>query len=258
MLQLLASYSYLRTDHFYELLGASSDTRKRAVRRTLMLMRRAGCVTAEPVFEYREHVRGGFPHSEFVYRLTAKGGRHVQSDAEHLTRSPGSILHDLAVSEFHLALHRGFSAAANVRLHWLTGRLKKTVNPDAIFGLEDVRRPPDRGTFWFFLELERSRQGHWRRGEDSGLLQKLRRYAHYRGSSEQRAEWPFIGDFRVIVSVASDRRAGNLLDKLRRMLPLRMIWIVSTPDACDDVMNAVFRCPADDPEAIRSMASLVA
>lgn len=257
VLELLATYTYLRTEHFYELMGAQGETRRRAVRRILTHMRRQGYVTMQPLFNYREHVRGGYPHTEFVYYLTQKGAAHVRSESQPSHRSPGSLLHDVAVSEFHLALHRAISRIPHARLHWLTGHMKKTVNPDAVFGLEDTRQLAEKSTFWFFLELERSPQGHWRPGEDSALLQKLKRYAQYRGTPEQRRDWPFIGDFRVIVAVPTERRAANLIEKLRRTMPLRMVWIGSTADADTDILNSPLHCPADRSGAVRSLGSLI-
>lgn len=254
----LAEYSYLRTEHFYTLLSASNETRRRAVRRLLTLLRRSGYVTAEAIFEYRAHGRGGFPHTSFVYYLTPKGAAHAQGDAPCVVRSPASLPHDVAVSEVHLALAADVARLPHARLHWLHGSLKTNVNPDAIFGIEDLRRPSGSSTFWFFLELERSRQGHWRRGQDSGLVQKLRRYAQYRSSAEHRRDWPFIGDFRVLVAVANERRAVNLDQKLRTISPARPIWITSIADICGTpALAAPCRCPADEPRVLRSIRTLL-
>lgn len=144
VLDLLARYRYLRTEHFYELMNAHGETRRRAVRRILTLMRRRGYITMQPIFDYREHARGGYPHTEFVYYLTQKGAANAQSESWPAHRSPGSLAHDLAVSEFHRALSRAISPIPHARLHWLTGQLKKAVNPDAVFGLEDKRQPPEK------------------------------------------------------------------------------------------------------------------
>lgn len=214
---LLAEYYYLRTEHFYPLLDASTDTRKRAIRRALQLMRKARLVTAEYIFKYKDHSRGGFPHTSFVYYLEGK-------------RSPFSLAHDIDITEFHLALTAALKLHPYLKLHWLQDDLRKTTNPDAIFGIQDTRKPKDKSTHWFFLEIEKSRQGHWKKHENSGLVQKLTRYDNYRGSRELKADYSYIGDFRVVVTMETPERTVNLLRKLSSLLPYRFIWI-TTPEA---------------------------
>lgn len=243
--QLLAKYRYLRTEHFYQLTDAQNDTRCRAVRRMLTLTRRAGYIRAQPLFDYRSHSRGGYPHVSLVYYLSDKGA-HASGFAPVGVRSPASLAHDILVTEFHLALEKSVAGYPYLKLHWVGGRLKKNTNPDAIFGIEDLRKPREKSTFWFFVEIERSRQGHWRHGQDSGLIQKLVRYGRYRKSRDLERDWPYIGDFRVIVTVGSKLRAENLVGKLQRKLALAMIWVAPTDDVIlGDMLTARYRAPSD-------------
>lgn len=254
----LHEYRYLRTEHFYSLLEATTETRKRAIRRALQLMRQARLLAAGHLFEYRANSRGGFPHTSFVYYLAPRGAA-LAGECPSSVVSPYSLPHEIEITECHLALSDAIVASRHLELHWIQANTRKHTNPDAIFGLEDRRREKRESTHWFFLEVERSRQGHYRRGwgelKHSGLVQKLIRYQQYRRSPELKANWPFIADFRVLVVVHNELRARNLLEKLHVVLPSPAIWIITRDAVTDAFAAAVFATPHRLDER-RSLADL--
>jgi len=222
ILELLEEYHYLRTKHFYALLAkttvGSVQTWQRSVRRSLHLAERAGLLTHEEIHERLPNRRSGFNHSESIYYRSGD-------------RSPASLKHDIAVTEFHLALKTALSLTGNIRLRWVQTNLRRgALNPDAAFGIQSSS-----GVTWFFLEVEKSRQGHYRRHENSGLVQKLQQYDSI-SSAEVQRDWGF-DDFRVVVMVENARRAVNLVQKVATILPFRFIWIGAT-----DVANQVGIC----------------
>src|SRR2546428_13768013 len=61
----------------------------------------------------------------------------------------------------------------SVLLDWAengSGRL--SVNPDALFGLKDREKPEGQNTTYFFLEIVRSRESDYRRGQ-SYFMRKM-------------------------------------------------------------------------------------
>jgi hypothetical protein len=240
VLGLLDEYTYLRTKHFYELLpnegSATNETWERGIRRCLQLAEGVGLLTHEEVHERLPNSRSGFNHSESIYYRYGK-------------RSPHSLNHDIAITEFHLALKRAVGKFG-VQLFWRQVDLRRGgLNPDAFFALHPGS---ERAKHWFFLEVETSRQGHYRRNENSALVQKLRAYDDL--TSDQVAkDWNF-DDFRVIVLVKNAARAVNLIRKLSAVLPYRFIWI----GANDSVLrhgacSGVFFTPSDYHQASYSL-----
>lgn len=65
-------------------------------------------------------------------------------------------------------------------------------------------RPENESTSYYFLEVEKSRQGSYRDGK-SGLLRKLERYAEYHGSDRCLKEWGWFDEFRVLIVVKNYR-----------------------------------------------------
>jgi hypothetical protein len=231
-LQLFHDTPHITTEQAYLLTGAETATQQRAMRRFLKLLFEAGYLLRELLVVRQT---SALPHFQYTYRLSKHGAKevHGRSAAE---RSPFSLAHDAEITAFHIALK-----AYPERLWWKQCDLRKTVNPDAVFGLA-----PDSDTpaSYFFLEVERSRQGHYRDGE-SGLIAKLRKYASYRRSAACRREFVHFDDFHVIVVLATAERQKNLLDVLTRVLPARFIWTTTEADYRSDICGPIFRTPSD-------------
>jgi hypothetical protein len=240
-LSFLADYHYLTTPQFYVLLERNGEIERRGVRRLLTLLHRAGLVErSRYVIDQRDDP---FLRYQHCYRLIGRGNVAAE-------KSPGSLPHELGITAFHIALAR--SIPATRRLYWRQTDLKHGVNPDALFALTDATEPRESSTYYYFLEVERSRQGHYRGGE-SGLLAKLRRYGEYRKSARCRAEWKHFSDFRVVVVLANRERQENLLRVLETRLSTSTIWTTTAEDVERCITGAVFRAPPDFAHAAYSL-----
>jgi hypothetical protein len=192
VLRLLSQFHYLTNRHFYRLLGATPGhpSADRGVRRLLLLLVRAGLL--ESSRHVIDNTRDRFLRYENCYRLSRAGALAIGCPATSGIKSAASVAHELLITDFHLAL--ATSIPPSYRLYWRQTDLKHTVNPDALLAITDTTRPRDRSTWYYFLEIENSRQGHYREGE-SGLIAKLRKYVEYRRSDRCRAEWRHFHDF---------------------------------------------------------------
>jgi hypothetical protein len=241
-LELLREYHYLATPDFYRLLGVAEtdEHRRRGVRRMLMLLARAGLV------EHARHVVDNpgdpFLRYQHCYRLSRTGAVAVSARRAMGAKAPASVAHELEITAFHVALASAIPETHS--LYWRQWDLKHTVNPDALFAITDSREPRERSTHYYFLEVEKSRQGHYRNG-DSGLIAKLRRYAEYRRTERCRSEWRHFSDFRAIVVLKNRERELNLLRALHERLPERFIWTTTEEDYRRDIGGAIFRAPPD-------------
>src|SRR5207244_3110799 len=159
-------------------LQSTRDTARRGVRRLLTLLHRAGLV--ERSRYVLDDPRDPFLRYQHCYRLSHSGRAAIGRGNAPAEKSPASLPHELGITAFHIAL--AASMPPTHRLYWRQTDLKHGVNPDALFAITDTTEPRESSTYYYFLEVERSRQGHYRGGE-SGLLAKLRRYSEYRKSA---------------------------------------------------------------------------
>lgn len=148
--------------------------------------------------------------------------------------------HELAITRFHIALKR-FCEDRRLELYWRQTNLKRTVHPDALFGITFPDLSPGMNTYPYFLEIERSKQGHYQ-DRQSGLIRKLKRYYEYQGSAQCREDWRWFDRFRVVVVVKNGERRRNLLLALEETQPSRIFWI-TTEDA--DLSQKVCLTPKD-------------
>ena len=242
VLRLLSSFHYLTNRHLYSLLGIDRDNASahRGVRRILLLLVRAGLVTRT------QHVIDS-PYDRFLryencYRLSRAGALAIGCPAVVARKSAASLAHELLITDFHLAL--AASTPPSHRLYWRQTDLKHTVNPDALFAITDTTQPRDRSTWYYFLEVENSRQGHYRQGQSS-LLGKLQKYVEYRRSDSCRADWRHFNDFRVVLVLRSRERQMNLLRTLRDRLPHTMLWTACIDDLSSGIAGSLLRAPPD-------------
>jgi Replication-relaxation len=252
-LDLLAEYFCLRTKDVAALLRGRKPTESdlRSARRTLGLLRQAKLVDRLPYFE-PDRLSGGIG---YVYGLSDKGVQdsdcypYPKTFDEHSVRT---LDHELEISFFHIALKR-FAEGNGLRLYWQQSDLKRGIHPDALFALTDPRKPEDRNTYYFFLEIERSRVGNFRNGEP-GILRKLARYAEYFGSDACQRHWNFRR-FRVIVVQRTEARRDHLLRALREKYGRRMFWLTTERLYKEAIAGEIFRSP-DDPGTRNSFHSL--
>jgi hypothetical protein len=236
----LAEYQYLTTPQFYVLLGRTGEAARRGVRRMLTLLHRAGLVERSRYVVDDPGDR--FLRYQHCYRLSRSGRSAVGKGNALAEKSPASLPHELGITAFHIALATAMPPTH--RLYWRQTDLKHGVNPDALFAITDATQPRESSTYYYFLEVERSRQGHYRGGE-SGLLAKLRRYSEYRKSARCLAEWKHFADYRVVVVLANRERQDNLLRALQTKLCTPIVWTTTADDVVRCVTGAVFRAPPD-------------
>lgn len=250
VLRLLSQFHYLTNRHFYQLLGVTPGdlSTERGVRRLLVLLVRAGLLESSRHVIDKPHDR--FLRYENCYRLSRAGALAIDSPAITGIKSPASLAHELLITDFHLAL--ATSTPSSHRLYWRQTDLKHTVNPDALFAITDTTQPRDRSTWYYFLEVENCRQGHYRRGE-SGLLAKLRKYVEYRRTDRCRGDWHHFSDFHVIVVLRSQERQMNLLRILRERMPRQPLWTTCITDCEGDMRRSLFRAPPDFESAAYSL-----
>jgi hypothetical protein len=272
ILEALDEYIYLTTKQLYAVLPkqgkATQGTWERGIRRATDLFEQAGFITHGPMYQERKNKRSGFATRLFVRFLTRQGaeklaelrtqvgpgGIHVPP-VPHYQRKPASLAHEAEISELHIALKKALKPP--LKLHWLQKEIRKGTNPDAIFGIEDTSKPRDKSTYWFFVEIEKSRQGHWENGQ-SQLVTKLQSYDRYRMKGEVTKDWSYIRDFRVIVQVETSERMVNLLRKLSPILPHRSIWITSKELIEEKgILGSVFYTPKDFKDTSHSLTDLV-
>lgn len=246
----LAEYHYLTTSDFYRVLGIENAHAERGVRRMLMLLHRARLVERS---RYAiDNPDDPFLRYQFCYRLSRAGREAIGRGEVAYEKSPASLAHELGITSFHASLVRALPPTH--KLFWRQTDLKRTVNPDALLALTDTTRSREHSTYYYFLEVERSRQGHYRNGE-SGLLAKLRRYCEYRRTERCRTEWKHFSDFRVLVILANRERQENLLRVLRARLANGIIWTTTANDVVRNLTGAVFRAPPDFEHAAHSLIS---
>lgn len=133
----------------------------------------------------------------------------------------GSFLlpHDLLITKIHLTLELatrgsplelvGWEQRRSVLLDWAengSGRL--SVNPDALFGLKDHEKPEGLNTTYFFLEIVRSRESDYRRGQ-SYFMRKMEAFVAYHRQGKHTARYG-ISNFRVITVTPTKQRALEL------------------------------------------------
>jgi hypothetical protein len=241
LLGVLAEYHYLRTPDFYRLLEVSDPHEQRGIRRALMLLARSGLVLRSR--HAIDNPNDSFLRYQHCYRLSRAGQRGIGGGHAATEKSPASIEHELLITDFHIALAE--RTPATHRVYWRQTDLKRTVHPDALLAVTNTARPREQSTFYYFLEVEYSRQGHYRAGE-SGLIAKLRRYGEYRRTELCRKEWKDFSDFRVIVVLRSRERQENLLRVLKERLPTKSIWTITTDDVERDIAGPSFRAPPDE------------
>jgi Replication-relaxation len=252
-LELLAEYFCLRTRDVAALARGRVPTPSdlRSARRTLQLLYREKLVNRLPYFEL-DRFSGGIG---YVYGLSDKGmleresHPHAKSFDEHSART---LDHELEISFFHIAAKR-FARSEGVRLYWQQSHLKRGIHPDALFAFTDPRKPAERGTWYFFLEVERSKAGNFRNGEP-GIVRKLVRYADYFDSGTCLRDWNFRR-FRVVVVQRTKGRRDHLLRLLRERCSHQMFWLATEAAYKEDLAGPIFRSPAGNDEA-QSLPSL--
>lgn len=216
------------------------------MRRTISLLE-AEKLTDWRALAPRVRKRGSVP---IMYGLTHKGVALVE--AESLSTAATKIFkpnsdtllpHEYEISIFHLRL-RALCAERGWKLYWQQRDLKCGVNPDALIGITDEKA----STWWYFLEIEKTKPGNFRNGE-SKIMRNLGKYYSYFNSDQCQKEWGNFKKFRVIVVQRTEERRSNLLGALENKYKHRMFWLTTEPLYRADIGGKIFFTPKDHTEA---------
>lgn len=243
---MLAEFFCLRANDVAAIVRGRIPTEsdKRTLRCALATLYRAGLLNRLPYLDL-ERERGPV---NYVYGLSDKGvkfcaafydGRSKTFD-EHSQRT---LDHELEISMFHFAL-KELCKRKYLALYWQQDDLKCTVNPDAMFAITNPALPDDKNTFYYFLEIERAKMGHYQDGESS-IMRKLGKFYEYYDSTDCKKEWGSFQHFRVVIIQRSEDRRNNLLQELHLRFNHRMFWLTTEQLYKEDIGALIFSNPKD-------------
>ena len=219
-----------------------------SVNRTLRLLEAEGFVEWRQLTT-RLRKTGALP---LIYGLTQKGvdraakeGLVTPATKIFKPNSDWLLPHEYEISVFHLCLKR-LCDAQGLTLYWQQYDLKCSVNPDACFGITS-----EKGTLWYFLEVEKTKPGNFRDGE-SKIIRNLGKYFEYFGTEKCEKEWANFSKFRVIVTLKNNERRDNLLKELEAKYKNRMFWLVSEDAYKANIGDPIFFTPKDYGTSIHS------
>jgi len=212
------------------------------MRRTISLLE-AEKLTDWRALAPRTRKRGSVP---IIYGLTKKGVALVEEEGLSTTATkvfkPNSdtlLPHEYEISVFHLRL-KALCEQRGWKLYWQQRDLKCRVNPDALIGITDEKR----NTWWYFLEIEKTKPGNFRNGE-SKIMRNLRKYYAYFNTDQCEKEWGNFRKFRVIVVQRMQDRRANLLRALEAKCQHRMFWLTTERSYREDIGGGIFLTPKD-------------
>jgi hypothetical protein len=249
-LALLAEYACLRTKDVASLLRGREPNENdlRTARRTLQLLWKEKLVNRLPYFELDREFGG----ATYVYGLSDKGLNFLCDDASlplyHLYKSfdehsARTLDHELEISFFHMKI-KELCEKQGTKPYWQQTDLKTaSIHPDALFAITDPKKPEGKNTLYYFLEIERSKLGHFRDGEPS-ILKKLGKYYDHYNTQACQKDWNFK-QFRVIVVQRTETRMGNLLAALSGKYNHRMFWLTSETLYKEKIGAEIFKTPKD-------------
>jgi hypothetical protein len=248
ILTLLVRYANLTTNDFYRLLPPPSperqDSHHRDTRRTLRDFANRGYLVRRRWFD-DERDDTPFPAVVSVYGLSKEGLRLAREKgiangtgkhAEDSSRRNESVGHELEITRFHIAID-----SLPRKVLWRQNDLRRGVNPDALFA---VAQQDGESAYYYFLEIEKSKLGHYEEGE-SGLMKQLARYYEYQGSDECRRDWKHFDRFRVIVILKNEQRRRNLLKALAQRYKTRTFWVTTEAHYRQNPAGLIFLTPKD-------------
>lgn len=238
ILKQLVDKQYLTSSDFYKLLSGS----ERGIRRVLTDFTKHGYIQRRPLV-HDKSFEGRVVHWEYIYWLTQKGvqkARELDLDPKRIgkandEKSPHSLPHDRLVVDFRLRLE---ASCGGIwwRQHGLYHDFHRgRVNPDALFYL---------APYYYFLEIERSKQGKYIDGK-SELMRKVEGYLAYADASQRsyQEKWPSIRGFFVLFVVKNAVRRDNFVKKLKHAYPYRLYWVGTQGDVEHNLLGDIWHSP---------------
>lgn len=181
----------------------------------------------------------------YAYYLNDSGAAILENPRGAFTLESKFIpRHEIEIVQFHIHLKR-WAEKEGLILHWHQPKIdhKKTINPDAYFGIEDPKKPAGHNTLHYFLEIERAKIGNYKNGEPS-IIRKLGKYHDFYDTGDCEKEWGFRR-FRVITVVRNADKQYNLCERLTDKYSHRMFWITTEPLFKENIKGEIFKTPKD-------------
>lgn len=217
LLEVAFRYRLIQQRHFVALTGRSA----KALERRLLLLARNGYLG-----------RKKFAHTPYVFFASSAGqnelllrGRIKESELRpkaFVDLRPLYADHELMLTDIHAAFWLASKSGPLSFVRWEQGRdLHGSVDvgdeklpwrPDALASFKDERRAEGSNTASFFLEADRSSEGHRQ------FADKLRAYWAALNGKEHEKRFG-LPSFRVLTFCLTDARARNLCALTRATLP---------------------------------------
>jgi len=267
VLALLAEYFCLKTNDIARLIRhrAPNENDCRSVRYTLKLLYEQGLVNRLPYLDL-DQVNGGL---SYVYGLSDKAIRadiDIEQMFDTVSRLPlyhnvaktfddhsqRTLDHELEISYFHIEL-KEFCQKNGLKLYWQQADLKCTIHLDAYFAITDPKKPENKNTSHYFLEIERAKLSAYR-DHESGIMRKLGKYYDYYNTDACEKEWNFRL-YRTVIVQRTEERRENLLKELHEKHNHRMFWLTTEPLYKKDIGGEIFATPKDQVQRSYSFLS---
>lgn len=249
-LALLGEYYLLRVKDFAAILNSEeNDNTRRSMQNIL---------TALHGKQFVGRLRFVDDESEntskiYAYYLNASGAAMLENPtAQFATESKFIPRHEIEITKFHISLKKWCDREGLI-LHWHQPKMdhKKSINPDAYFGIEDPKKSEGHNTLHYFLEIERSPLGNYKNGQPS-IIRKLGKYYDFYDSDQCEKEWGFR-KFRVITVVRNSEKQLNLCERLTENYSHRMFWVTNESAAKENIGGDIFTTPKDHANALYSL-----
>jgi hypothetical protein len=201
----------------------------------------------EPYFDLKTEARS-YVYGLSDYAVKRFGGKSFDD------HSPRTLDHELEITWFHMAVKQ-LGEKQGWELYWQqTGLKTSAIHPDAYFALTDPQKPAGKNTYHFFLEVERSKIGHYREGEPS-IVRKLNQYYDLFDTPQSEKDWRFR-QFRVIVIQRTEERCRNLCHAFPEKCRHRMFWLTTEPAYQQDISGSIFLTPKDYESASYGLSAI--
>lgn len=244
-LELLHEYYLLRVNDFVTLIkGQPDEDARRSIQNVLKALLQKQYVGRLRYFDDMAERSSVV----YAYFLNDSGAALLEDSAAAFSKESKLILrHEIEITQFHIHLKR-WAEKQGLILHWHEPKIdhKKTINPDAYFGIEDPKKPTGHNTLHYFLEIERAKVGNYKNGEPS-IIRKLGKYYEFYDTGDCEKEWGFR-KFRVITVVRNSDKQYNLCERMSEKFSHRMFWMTTEPLFKDGIGGEIFRTPKDYPK----------
>ncbi|HVB33754.1 MAG TPA: replication-relaxation family protein [Patescibacteria group bacterium] len=226
ILKHVAKYQFLTVEQAASLLKRNII----ATRRRMMQLHAGGILNRVRVTES--------PYPMWVYFLAENGGGQAAElgylPAPRWTdaKSPTHVMHDLTITDFHLALEKALHESGHTLLweQW-RGDMADMLDPDGEIDLIPDARFIIDDEEPSLLEVVRSYESEYERGKSS-LQKKLEAYKK-------------LGIHRVYITMPTKLRVANFLGKIEEEMPSTQFWFTDEESFKQRILGKIWWTPKD-------------